>query len=114
MQKHARIRQIFGHIDGAFQFIHGFDAAHPLHFADGEWRATLARSTKVATIRCVQRFEGKFMSVESFTHGLDLGARSVIKMTSRAKKFHAFKSGVGDLSQKLRSYFARYKQVRGE
>ena len=110
MQDHARIRQILRHIDGAFQLIHGFDAAYALHFADGERRATFTRSTEVAAIRGVQRFESKFLGVESFSHGLDLGARGVIEVAARTKKFHAFKAGVGDLSQELRSDFARYKQ----
>jgi hypothetical protein len=35
-------------------------------------------------------------------------------MTTRTKKFHAFKAGMGDLSQKFGSDFARYKHIRGE
>src|SRR3984893_604007 len=114
MQDHTRIGQIFSHIDGAFQLIHGFDAAHALHFADGQRRATFTRSTEIAAVRSVQRFEIKFVGVESFSHRLDLGVRGVIEMTARTKKLDAFKAGVGDLSQKFRGNFARYKRIRGE
>jgi len=101
VQNHAGIWQIFGDIDGAFQLVHGFDAAHTFHFADGERGATFARGALIAVGRSVKRYERELIGFERGGHGLDFSGRTVIEVAAGTEKLDPLEARSSDLAEQV-------------
>ena len=114
VQDHARVRQVFGDVDGALELVHGLDAAHALDFADGKRERAFAGGAEIAAVGGVEGFEREPMRVQGLGHGLDFGARGVIEMAAGTEEFQAFETGGGNLAEKFGSDFAGNERVGRE
>ena len=107
VQDHTRVRQVFGDVDGALELVHGLDAAHALHFADGKRERAFAGGAEIAAVGGMEGIEREPMRVQGLGHGLDFGANRggagpAPAMTSAAashgawsRRRHAAQDGVG-------------------
>src|SRR5438045_9229388 len=106
VKDHARKGQIFGDVDGAFQFIHSFDAAHALDFANGQGLAAFAGGAEVAAGGGVNGSERQTQIREHLTDlaGFLLGGG--VKVRARRRSVDSGKSGRGNLAEELASQLA--------
>ncbi len=113
VKNHSRKREILGDIDGALQFVHGFDAADALDFADGKGLAALAGGAEVAAGGGVDRGEGQAEIGQDHSHRLGFGFSGVIEMGAGAENFDAGKAGSGDLAEEFAGELAGNEKVGG-
>ena len=114
VQDEPRVGQIIGDVDGTLQFVHGFDAANALDFADGKRHPALPHDAEVPAGRSVQRDELQAVRFERAGHRANFRLHRVFEVAARAENLEAFKAGPGNLLQEFRSQFSRYEQVRRE
>ena len=104
VQNQAGEGKIFGDIDDALQFVHGFDAAHAFDFADGEGAAAFAIDAEVAAGGRVEGSKLQVIIGEGLGDGLNFlpwwrnrsgcGWRRFRRLGSRRRRSGASSSGV--------------------
>src|SRR5271154_2512044 len=109
VKNHSRKRDLFRDIEGAFEFVHGLDAADAFDFADRKWLAALAGGAQVATGRRMKRGQREAIVSERSPHLLHLCLGAVVEVTARAENLQPGKAGIRNLSQQFARKFARYE-----
>src|ERR1700676_2606885 len=114
VEDHSREWKFLGDVDGAFQIVHGLDAADALDFADGERLAAFAGGAEIAAGWRGQRRQRPLMVAQRHRHFPHFNLRGVVEVAARAENLDALKSRSGDLAQHIARQLARDEQISGQ
>src|SRR5580700_4254557 len=114
VENQAGIGEVFGDVNHALQFVHGFDAADAFDFGDRERRAAFASRAEVAARGCMERSQRQTMLREGAGDGLDFLPGGVVEMAASGENFEGFETGFGNLAEKFGGQPSRYEHIGGE